>query len=204
MLHHSEKIVFYLREIIKEEDQHTRVTLLEYLKQLHPVEWDNFVKDTKILAEESNMFNGQNPFGGSDEKSGSAKTVDDLPFYCIGFKRSAPEFTLRTRIWASLRTQTLCRTVSSMMNYAKAIKLLYRVKLSSSLVEIRISLNVSLNVWRVGSSILIFLCNVIQSSTPFNVRIPNSCYLSVLICGFLTLMRNQYDAKAVRRDCSLL
>ena len=63
------------------------------MKQLHPVEWDNFVKDTKILAEESNMFNGQNPFGGSDEKSGSAKTVDDLPFYCIGFKSSAPEFT---------------------------------------------------------------------------------------------------------------
>ena len=38
------------------------------------------MKDTKILAEESNMFNGQNPFGGSDEKSGSANTADDLPF----------------------------------------------------------------------------------------------------------------------------
>ncbi|PAV18312.1 1,3-beta-glucan synthase [Pyrrhoderma noxium] len=74
------------------------------------------------------MFNGQNPFGGSDEKSGSAKTVDDLPFYCIGFKSSAPEFTLRTRIWASLRAQTLYRTVSGMMNYANAIKLLYRVE----------------------------------------------------------------------------
>ncbi|KAH8112916.1 glucan synthase [Phellopilus nigrolimitatus] len=126
--HYSEKILLSLREIIKEEDQHTRVTLLEYLKQLHPIEWDNFVKDTKILAEESNMFNGQNPFGGSDEKGGSAKTVDDLPFYCIGFKSSAPEFTLRTRIWASLRAQTLYRTVSGMMNYAKAIKLLYRVE----------------------------------------------------------------------------
>ena len=42
------------------------------------------------------MFNGQNPFGGSDEKSGNAKTADDLPFYCIGFKSSAPELTLRT------------------------------------------------------------------------------------------------------------
>ena len=47
--------------------------------QSHPVEWDSFVKDTKILADESNMFNGQNPFGGKDEKSGSAKTADDLP-----------------------------------------------------------------------------------------------------------------------------
>ncbi|KAF8119311.1 glycosyltransferase family 48 protein [Boletus edulis] len=123
--HYSEKILLSLREIIREEDQHARVTLLEYLKQLHPVEWDNFVKDTKILAEESAMFNNTTPFG-TDEK-GQSK-MDDLPFYCIGFKSAAPEFTLRTRIWASLRAQTLYRTVSGMMNYAKAIKLLYRVE----------------------------------------------------------------------------
>ncbi|KAJ8469972.1 hypothetical protein ONZ51_g8642 [Trametes cubensis] len=123
--HYSEKILLSLREIIREEDQNTRVTLLEYLKQLHPVEWDNFVKDTKILAEESQMYNGSTPFG-MDEK-GQSK-ADDLPFYCIGFKSAAPEFTLRTRIWASLRAQTLYRTVSGMMNYAKAIKLLYRVE----------------------------------------------------------------------------
>ncbi|KIY71346.1 glycosyltransferase family 48 protein [Cylindrobasidium torrendii FP15055 ss-10] len=121
--HYSEKILLSLREIIREEDKNTRVTLLEYLKQLHPIEWDNFVKDTKILAEESAMFNGVSPFG--DEKQ--AKT-DDLPFYFIGFKSAAPEFTLRTRIWASLRAQTLYRTVSGMMNYSKAVKLLYRVE----------------------------------------------------------------------------
>ncbi|KAG6889590.1 1,3-beta-D-glucan synthase [Termitomyces sp. Mi166 len=123
--HYSEKTLLSLREIIREEDQNTRVTLLEYLKQLHPIEWENFVKDTKILAEESAMFNGPNPFAG-DEK-GQSKT-DDLPFYFIGFKSAAPEFTLRTRIWASLRAQTLYRTVSGMMNYSKAIKLLYRVE----------------------------------------------------------------------------
>ncbi|KAF8911358.1 1,3-beta-glucan synthase [Mucidula mucida] len=121
--HYSEKILLSLREIIREEDKNTRVTLLEYLKQLHPIEWDNFVKDTKILAEESAMFNGTTPF--NDEKQ--TKT-DDLPFYFIGFKSAAPEFTLRTRIWASLRAQTLYRTVSGMMNYSKAIKLLYRVE----------------------------------------------------------------------------
>ncbi|KAA1471980.1 1-3-beta-glucan synthase [Dentipellis sp. KUC8613] len=123
--HYSEKILLSLREIIKESDIHSRVTLLEYLKQLHGVEWENFVKDTKILAEESDMYNGSNPFSG-DEKNSSK--MDDLPFYCIGFKSAAPEFTLRTRIWASLRFQTLYRTVSGMMNYAKAIKLLYRVE----------------------------------------------------------------------------
>src|SRR6201996_2747271 len=124
--HYSEKILLSLREIIREEDQNTRVTLLEYLKQLHPIEWDNFVKDTKILAEETAQFTGTNPFATGDEK-GTAK-LDDLPFYCIGFKSSAPEYTLRTRIWASLRAQTLYRTVSGMMNYSKAIKLLYRVE----------------------------------------------------------------------------
>ncbi|KAJ3484001.1 hypothetical protein NLI96_g5935 [Meripilus lineatus] len=120
--HYSEKILLSLREIIREEDQNTRVTLLEYLKQLHPIEWDNFVKDTKILAEETSNFDGTSS---TNEKGSRA---DDLPFYCIGFKTSAPEYTLRTRIWASLRAQTLYRTVSGMMNYAKAIKLLYRVE----------------------------------------------------------------------------
>lgn len=89
--HYSEKILLSLREIIREEPQ-SRVTLLEYLKQLHPIEWDNFVKDTKILAEESTSFGGPSPFGGIDEK-GTSKT-DDLPFYCIGFKSAAPEYTL--------------------------------------------------------------------------------------------------------------
>ncbi|EGN92450.1 glycosyltransferase family 48 protein [Serpula lacrymans var. lacrymans S7.3] len=123
--HYSEKILLSLREIIREEDQNTRVTLLEYLKQLHPVEWDNFVKDTKILAEESDVVDGTTTI---NEKGHGNSKADDLPFYCIGFKTSSPEYTLRTRIWASLRAQTLYRTVSGMMNYSKAIKLLYRVE----------------------------------------------------------------------------
>lgn len=130
--HYSEKILLSLREIIREEDQNTRVTLLEYLKQLHPIEWDNFVRDTKILAEESSVFSNYpfaNGTGSGDEKSETkSKTADDIPFYTIGFKSAAPEYTLRTRIWASLRAQTLYRTVSGFMNYSKAIKLLYRVE----------------------------------------------------------------------------
>lgn len=124
--HYSEKILLSLREIIREEDQLSRVTLLEYLKQLHPVEWDCFVKDTKVLAEETAAFDGT-PFE-KDEKDTVKSKIDDLPFYCIGFKSAAPEYTLRTRIWASLRSQTLYRTVSGFMNYPRAIKLLYRVE----------------------------------------------------------------------------
>ncbi|KAI1319063.1 1,3-beta-D-glucan synthase [Mortierella claussenii] len=132
--HYSEKTLLSLREIIREEDQHSRVTLLEYLKQLHPVEWDNFVRDTKILAEESSMF-GEGGFGLSGIEGNKEShhdmdksNNDDLPFYSIGFKSAAPEYTLRTRIWASLRAQTLYRTVSGFMNYSKAIKLLYRIE----------------------------------------------------------------------------
>lgn len=123
--HYSEKILLSLREIIREDEPYSRVTLLEYLKQLHPHEWDCFVKDTKILADETSQFNGEPD---KNEKDTAKSKIDDLPFYCIGFKSSAPEYTLRTRIWASLRFQTLYRTISGFMNYSRAIKLLYRVE----------------------------------------------------------------------------
>ncbi|KAK4612073.1 1,3-beta-glucan synthase component FKS1 [Fulvia fulva] len=123
--HYSEKILLSLREIIREDEPYSRVTMLEYLKQLHPHEWDCFVKDTKILADETSQFNGDNE---KNEKDAQKSKIDDLPFYCIGFKSAAPEYTLRTRIWASLRSQTLYRTISGFMNYSRAIKLLYRVE----------------------------------------------------------------------------
>ncbi|KAK6443547.1 1,3-beta-D-glucan synthase [Oleoguttula sp. CCFEE 5521] len=123
--HYSEKILLSLREIIREDEPYSRVTMLEYLKQLHPHEWDCFVKDTKILADETSQFNGDYE---KSEKDTQKSKIDDLPFYCIGFKSAAPEYTLRTRIWASLRSQTLYRTISGFMNYSRAIKLLYRVE----------------------------------------------------------------------------
>ena len=123
--HYGEKILLSLREIIREDEPYSRVTMLEYLKQLHPHEWDCFVKDTKILADETSQFNGD--FEKSEKDTAKSK-IDDLPFYCIGFKSAAPEYTLRTRIWASLRSQTLYRTISGFMNYSRAIKLLYRVE----------------------------------------------------------------------------
>ena len=123
--HYSEKILLSLREIIREEDSFSRITQLEYLKQLHPHEWDCFVKDTKILADETSQSNGD---GDRNENDTARSKIDDLPFYYIGFKSAAPEYTLRTRIWASLRSQTLYRTISGFMNYSRAIKLLYRVE----------------------------------------------------------------------------
>ncbi|KAK4521741.1 uncharacterized protein ATC70_004276 [Mucor velutinosus] len=139
--HYGEKIILSLREIIREEDKNARITLLEYLKQLHPFEWENFVKDTKVLAdEEGQELDDNGSLSGksktstiaaattTDEKTEKQHKIDDLPFYCVGFKSAAPEYTLRTRIWASLRSQTLFRTITGFMNYQKAIKLLYRVE----------------------------------------------------------------------------
>ncbi|KAJ3333211.1 1,3-beta-D-glucan synthase [Blyttiomyces sp. JEL0837] len=83
-----------------------------YLKSLHPYEWQNFVKDTKVA-------------------SGFMDTVDEayhIPLQAVGFKDQSPEAILRTRIWASLRSQTLYRTVSGFMNYQKALKLLARIE----------------------------------------------------------------------------
>ncbi|PVU99735.1 hypothetical protein BB559_000456 [Furculomyces boomerangus] len=126
--HYGEKILLSLREIIRESDKYSRVTVLEYLKALHPDEWDNFVKDTKILAEESAGLESNVGSRAFEDKGETKGKIDDLPFYSVGFKSASPEFTLRTRIWASLRSQTLYRTISGFMNYAKAIKLLYRVE----------------------------------------------------------------------------
>ena len=158
------------------------------------------------------MFNGQSPFGGSDEKSGSANTADNLPLSTVlgSIKSSAPEFTLRTRIWASLRADTLYRTVSGMLNHAKAIKLLYHMENSKVLqlfggdsdkLERELERMARKKFKFVFS---IFLCNVIQISTLLNVRMPSSCYVLTLICRLLILTRNHHDVKVARQDCSLL
>lgn len=129
--HYSEKIILSLKEILK-EDKRSKVSLLEYLKTLNPVDWENYVKDTKILSsvtkDDNIILNGDQHFNNSLPDLGDIllnDRIDDLPYYCVGFKSSSPESTLRTRIWASLRTQTLYRTVSGFMNYQKAIKLLH-------------------------------------------------------------------------------
>ena len=161
--HYSEKILLSLREIIKEESTKARITVLEYLKQMHQTEWQCFVRDTKLLKMEKDALKGHGDFT-SDYKSGShdlegsdfeddlnnvnngsnklghiddliQNKINDLPYYYLGFSSSESFYTLRTRIWASLRTQTLYRTVSGFMNYAKAIKLLYKIE-NPSLIQL--------------------------------------------------------------------
>lgn len=125
--HYGEKVMLSLREVIREEDHNSKVSLLEYLKQLHPVEWECFVRDTKCVYNDL-----QKTFKEEDNKTPTEK-FNDLPYYCVGFKSSSPEYTLRTRIWASLRSQTLYRTIVGFNNYTRAIKLLYSVEQFSNL-----------------------------------------------------------------------
>ncbi|CCD26823.1 putative 1,3-beta-D-glucan synthase NDAI_0I02550 [Naumovozyma dairenensis CBS 421] len=54
--------------------------------------------------------------------------IKDLPLYAFGFSKTEALYTMRTRAWASLRTQTLYRTISGFMNYLSAIKLLYQAE----------------------------------------------------------------------------
>lgn len=151
--HYSEKILLTLKEVIKEESNKSKITVLEYLKQLHSAEWDSFVRDTKLLSMEkdatksicdemkgrddevsnkgtlSKYIDHGSVF--SDDKVGEdvvQKKIRDLPYHVFGFNSSEASYTLRTRIWASLRCQTLYRTISGFMNYSKAIKLLYRIE----------------------------------------------------------------------------
>lgn len=109
--HYSERIILLLKEIVQQEDKQTHVTLLEYLKLLHPAEWKNFVADTMIMALE-------------DCGTGIADKEDHV-FLTVGFKDASPVYIMRTRVWALLRAQTLYRTVSGFMNYLRAIKIFY-------------------------------------------------------------------------------
>ncbi|KAH3903535.1 uncharacterized protein SCDLUD_001176 [Saccharomycodes ludwigii] len=140
--HYNENITLTLRKIIKEEDNgFSQLTLLEYLKGLHPTEWKYFIEDTKKLVEETEAsISSSTSTSTSLSLSSSPSSImsgttflkknDDsiLPYFYIGFKTATPEYILRTRIWASLRTQTLYRTISGFMNYSRAIKLLYDIE----------------------------------------------------------------------------
>lgn len=152
--HYSEKILLTLKEVIKEESSKSKITVLEYLKQLHFDEWESFVRDTKLLSMERNATKTVSHALGmvdndtassvalvrstnlqneeldieSDDEDVIQKRINDLPYHVFGFSSSEASYTLRTRIWASLRCQTLYRTISGFMNYSKAIKLLYRVE----------------------------------------------------------------------------
>ncbi|ANB12845.1 1,3-beta-D-glucan synthase [Sugiyamaella lignohabitans] len=119
--HYREKIMLGIREVIRGDDQDARISLLEYLKQLHPLEWDCFVEKTK----EENLIKA---IGLSNDNRKHQTGHSEIPFYCIGFKYAEDSEVYKTRIWASERAQTLYRTVAGFTKYSEAIRLLYDVE----------------------------------------------------------------------------
>lgn len=117
--HYSEKIFLSLKEIVRQENE-SNISLLDYLKKLNPLEWLCFVKDTKMIGEQIEGLG--NKLDEYDEQ------FKDTTYSALGFGVASPEYILRTRIWASLRTQTLFRTISGFMNYLRAIKLFYDIE----------------------------------------------------------------------------
>ncbi|KAJ3120625.1 1,3-beta-D-glucan synthase [Nowakowskiella sp. JEL0407] len=110
--HYGEKILLGISEIIREQE--SSITLLEYLKSLHSDEWENFVNDTRTL------YNKR------------LESYEETALNAFGFKEHSTDGILRTRIWASLRCQTLFRTVSGFMNYPKALSHLYHIETPDS------------------------------------------------------------------------
>lgn len=135
--HYSETIILQQKEILK-ENKASKVSLLDYLKKLHPLDWEAFVGDSKLI---DNLVMPSEPLGTANSlifkelKSPepgefpsawlNENVLLDIPFHCVGFKSSKPELTTRTRIWASLRYQTLYRTISGFNNYNLALRILY-------------------------------------------------------------------------------
>lgn len=119
--HYSENILLSIEDIIK-RSPHTQLTLLEYLKATLKTEWTNFVwnsrvieKPTKLSIASPSLFN-------------ETKDLYRLPYEYYGFRTSDLEGTLRTRIWASLHSQTLYRTISGFMNYRQALAESYKAE----------------------------------------------------------------------------
>ncbi|XBW36981.1 hypothetical protein QEN19_002561 [Hanseniaspora menglaensis] len=153
--HYAEKIMMSLKELIRQKDVATKITLLEYLKHLYEDEWKCFVRDTKVLAYELGYLKTTNSASNfsfpSSKQTSDLKNMSnaeilcefnleedpniDIPFENVGFNSTNPIFTTRTRIWASLRTQTLYRTISGFQNYINALKILYRVE-NPTMIEI--------------------------------------------------------------------
>ncbi|KAJ1554126.1 1,3-beta-D-glucan synthase [Cladochytrium tenue] len=118
--HYAEKILLSLHDVVGLPDEHSNVTLLEYLKSLHTTEWRNFVNDARLAAAETAAANRTGGAGGGGGGGGDG-AADDAPDPCknaeadldsVGFVAADPRSALRTRIWASLRSQTLFRCVS--------------------------------------------------------------------------------------------
>ncbi|KNE56252.1 hypothetical protein AMAG_02086 [Allomyces macrogynus ATCC 38327] len=125
--HYSEKILLSLEDCTEREDKSSRITLLEYLKTLYPDEWDNF-QEKAVVQDNGTDEQNDDLLAEDDDDEEARETAEEKMFRAVGYTNPSPSFVLRTRIWTSLRSQTLYRTVSGFMNYNKAIQIRHRAE----------------------------------------------------------------------------
>jgi 1,3-beta-glucan synthase len=155
--HYSEKILLDLVDVLKPPDMDASsccVSALDYLKRLYPTEWHNFAHESKLLAVQQG--HDSEPLSVAETNSSRTSLLGCLlrqpppahhvhmngharprrnvlteplhPAYSlIGYRIASDTFTLRTRMWASLRMQTVYRTLSGMFKYKHALDVLDRI-----------------------------------------------------------------------------
>lgn len=116
--HYKEQIYLNLRETIRIDNDQSRVSILEYLQRLNPIDWDCFVQEQKKYYSQE-----------IDENVSEAVQR-------LGFSRSSPSDTNRVRLWVSSRAQTLYRTVLGFMNYASALRTLQFAESNPDMKEV--------------------------------------------------------------------
>lgn len=102
--HYSEAVIYSRKDFLTVPNKHG-ITPMVYLKAMHSAEWNNFCQRMNVETEEEAWKATKNA------------------------REEAVSGEMEVRLWASLRGQTLARTVRGMMQYARAIRMLAMLQL---------------------------------------------------------------------------
>ncbi|KAI8840564.1 1,3-beta-glucan synthase component-domain-containing protein [Chytridium lagenaria] len=114
--HYNEKIIMGFDEITS-RDGTSAYSILKYLQALHPQEWANFIEEAKEFIPDEADPEPPTP--------GPVSNMEVDPDVPSSFPQ---ELILKTRIWASRRSQSLFRTISGHHKYHEALSLLYALE----------------------------------------------------------------------------
>lgn len=123
--HFKEAIILSYNKVMQNFKTLNGIAMFDYLKQLHPAEWANYLEDTKRIDEE-------------DRLPGELETDEKVLAFRkeTGYIDRLQERRHRAQIWNSLRLQTLFRTVAGFMKYSEAIQnLAYSESLKEPVTE---------------------------------------------------------------------
>ncbi|KAJ3352871.1 hypothetical protein GGF32_003535 [Allomyces javanicus] len=117
--HYAEATLVSLRELVRDGDRGSMLQLA-YLQALFPDDWARYV------AANGDARDVEANAGIDTEADGTGP--GDLPLQMLGFRAPTDAAVLRTRMWASARTQTLYRTIRGMMQYRAALIMLAQLE----------------------------------------------------------------------------